>query len=113
MTTPSGKGSSQQQPEAALLAHDHGCPVEQIHRVWTTDQGVDPWVLAEETLRFVQAWENRRCTCKGKPPKRPKGVPLTSVYDPDSGLWRPPADAHAKDQSGACEKRTYQQEKSS
>jgi len=74
----------------AVQPHDHGCPVEQIHRVWTTDQGVDPWVLAEETLRFVQAWENRRCTCD-RPPKRPKGVPLTSVYDPASGLWRPPA----------------------
>jgi hypothetical protein len=70
--------------------HDHGCPVEQIHRLWTTDQGVDAWVLAEELLRFVQAWENRRCTCVGRPPKRPKGVPLTSIHDPDSGLWRPP-----------------------
>lgn len=55
---------------APPLPHDHGCPVEQIHRVWTTDQGVSPWVLAEETLRFVQASPDRRCTCS-----QPKASP--------------------------------------
>lgn len=34
--------------------HPHGSIVEQIHRVWTTDQGVDAWTLAEETVNFVR-----------------------------------------------------------
>lgn len=35
------------------VQHAHGSVVEQVHRVMTTDQGVDPWTLAEELVRFV------------------------------------------------------------
>jgi hypothetical protein len=34
--------------------YPHGSVVEQVHRVWTTDQGLDPWALAEETVTFVR-----------------------------------------------------------
>lgn len=41
-------------PPALAAPHPHGSLVEQVHRVWTTDQGVDAWVLAEETVRFMR-----------------------------------------------------------
>lgn len=34
--------------------HPHGSLVEQVHRVITTDQGVDGWVLAEEIVGTIQ-----------------------------------------------------------
>lgn len=33
--------------------HPYGSLVEQIYRVFTTDQGVDAWVLAEEAVKVV------------------------------------------------------------
>lgn len=34
--------------------HPHGSLVEQVHRVITVDQGVTPWVLAEEIVKTMR-----------------------------------------------------------
>lgn len=39
---------------ASGRVHPHGSEVEQVHRVMTTDQGVDAWVIAEEAVAFVR-----------------------------------------------------------
>jgi hypothetical protein len=48
-------GSCAAPPVPAEQPHPHGSVVEQVHRVLTIDQGVDPWVLAEEIVQFVRS----------------------------------------------------------
>lgn len=36
------------------MEHPHGSVIEQVHRVLITESTVDPWIIAEELVKYVR-----------------------------------------------------------